>query len=83
MRRWLSRHLSWLPCRFAGGKSWLTGRLRWWLLSTDGPTRLLAEPFADGASVSLAAVGLGLTPKVSLVERDDDTPVRLSPRAAR
>lgn len=60
------------PFRFAGGKSWLTGRLRWWLLSREHPIRLLVEPFAGVASVSLAAVGMRLTPRALLIERDDD-----------
>lgn len=58
------------PFRFAGGKTWLIPRLRFWLL-TARPS-LLLEPFAGGASVSLAAIAEGLVPRVLLVELDDD-----------
>jgi DNA adenine methylase len=58
------------PLRYAGGKSRLVPRLRPWLAQQG--LRVLLEPFAGGASVSLAAVAEGLIERAVFVERDDD-----------
>lgn len=58
------------PFRYPGGKSRLVPRLRPWLAQPG--MEVLLEPFAGGASVSLAAVAEGLVQHVVLVERDDD-----------
>jgi DNA adenine methylase len=44
------------PFRYPGGKTWLIPRIRTWLLSHPTKPTELIEPFAGGASVSLAAV---------------------------
>ncbi|HLH64358.1 MAG TPA: DNA adenine methylase [Solirubrobacteraceae bacterium] len=57
------------PLRYPGGKRWLVPLLRRWL--SLNPRRTLLEPFAGGASVSLAAVAEGLARRAVLCELDD------------
>ena len=56
--------------RYPGGKSWLLPEIRQWFIRH--PSRELLEPFAGGASVSLAAVMEGLVERVTLVELDSN-----------
>ncbi len=58
------------PLRYPGGKTWAIPHARAWLGA--GRDRLLIEPFAGGATVSLAAVMEGLAPRTLMVERDAD-----------
>lgn len=58
------------PFRYPGGKSRLVPRLRPWLAQPG--MEVLHEPFAGGASVTLAAVAEGLVQRAVLVEQDDD-----------
>ena len=57
------------PLRYPGGKTWLVPHIREWL---RGGCRLLAEPFAGGAIVSLTAVMDGLAERAVMVEIDRD-----------
>jgi DNA adenine methylase len=58
------------PFRYPGGKSRLVPQLRPWLAQPG--MEVLLEPFAGGASMSLAAVAEGLVEHAVLVECDDD-----------
>ena len=60
------------PLRYPGGKTWLIPHIRAWLRETVVPHRLIVEPFAGGAVVSLTAVMEGLADRALLVERDPD-----------
>lgn len=60
------------PFRFPGGKTWLVPYIRLWLTHITPPPRILIEPFAGGASVSLAAIFEKLVDSAILVELDDD-----------
>ena len=60
------------PLRYPGGKTWLIPHVRAWLRETVVPHRLIVEPFAGGAVVSLTAVMEGLADRALLVERDPD-----------
>ena len=58
------------PLRYPGGKTWLVPHIRAWLSAT-GP-RVLIEPFAGGAIVSLTAIMEDLAKRAILVELDLD-----------
>ena len=56
------------PLRYPGGKTWLVPHIREWLGGSG--RRVLVEPFAGGAVVSLTAVMEGLADRCVLMERD-------------
>ncbi len=58
------------PLRYPGGKTWLIPHIRHWLQGLPSTPRLLVEPFAGGASVSLTAVMEGLVERCLMVELD-------------
>lgn len=58
------------PLRYPGGKTWLIPHIREWLSKT-GP-RVLVEPFAGGAIVSLTAVMEDLVDEAVMIELDHD-----------
>lgn len=60
------------PLRYPGGKSWLLDDVRAWLASQPRPPRRLVEPFAGGASVSLASVMENRVGTSVLIEADPD-----------
>ena len=60
------RHLS--PFRYPGGKTWLVPRIRFWL--RERPS-LFIEPFAGGASISLAVAAEGMARRIAMVEIDE------------
>ena len=62
------------PLRYPGGKSWLIPCAREWLSNRDRETieTTIVEPFAGGASVSLAAILEGRAQRAILIEKDPD-----------
>lgn len=60
------------PLRYPGGKSTLVPLVRRWVRAQEERPRLLVEPFAGGASTSLAAVAEDLVDRAVLVELDPD-----------
>ena len=60
------------PLRYPGGKTWLIPHIRAWLGAMDPRPRLLIEPFAGGAIVSLTAVMEDLVEQCLLAELDHD-----------
>lgn len=58
------------PLRYPGGKTWLVPHIREWLGTQRA--KVLFEPFAGGAIVSLTAVMEGLADRCVLVELDRD-----------
>ena len=58
------------PLRYPGGKTWLVPHIRTWLSRTR--PRMLIEPFAGGAIVSLTAIMENLAERATLVELDVD-----------
>ena len=60
------------PLRYPGGKTWLIPHIRAWLGAMDPGPRLLIEPFAGGAIVSLTAVMEDLVERCLLAELDRD-----------
>lgn len=60
------------PLRYPGGKTWLIPHIRAWLGVMDPQPRLLIEPFAGGAIVSLTAVMENLAKRCLLAELDHD-----------
>src|SRR4051794_30508744 len=58
------------PFRYPGGKSRLVSTARAWLLARWNER--IVEPFAGGASISLAAVSEGLARHATLNELDED-----------
>ena len=60
------------PLRYPGGKTWLIPHIRAWLGAMDPGPRLLIEPFAGGAIVSLTAVMENLVERCLLAELDRD-----------
>lgn len=63
------------PFRFPGGKTWLYPFVKKWLTSLPQRPHLLIEPFAGGASVSLAAVIEELVDSALMVEIDSNITV--------
>jgi DNA adenine methylase len=60
------------PFRYPGGKSWFLKIVRKWIKNQPRVPALLVEPFAGGASVSLAAVHEDLVDQAAFAERDRD-----------
>ncbi len=60
------------PLRYPGGKTWLVPHVRAWLSGVDPKPKVLVEPFAGGAIVSLTAVMEGLTERCVMSEIDPD-----------
>lgn len=60
------------PFRYPGGKSWLAPVVEEWLRCRPDRVTTFVEPFAGGASVSLAVAAAGLADRLLLVERDPD-----------
>ena len=58
------------PLRYPGGKTWLVPHIRVWLTRTR--PRMLVEPFAGGAIVSLTAIMEHLAERAILMELDRD-----------
>ncbi len=58
------------PLRYPGGKTWLIPHIRAWLECVEPAPRLLIEPFAGGAIVSLTAVMEGLVERSLMAELD-------------
>lgn len=63
------------PFRFPGGKTWLYPFVKRWLTSQSQRPHLLIEPFAGGASVSLATVIEDLVDSALMVEIDSSITV--------
>lgn len=60
------------PFRYPGGKTWLVPTVRLWLRTRKNRPRVLAEPFAGGAIVSLSALFENLVNQIVLIEKDED-----------
>lgn len=60
------------PLRYPGGKTWLIPHVRFWLSGMNPKPKLLVEPFAGGAVVSLTAVMEGLADCCLMSEIDPD-----------
>jgi DNA adenine methylase len=58
------------PFRYPGGKTWLVPRMAEILKGLPKAPDLFLEPFAGGASVSMAVADAGLARHVRLVEKD-------------
>jgi DNA adenine methylase len=58
------------PFRYPGGKTWAIPVVRKWL--SQGPVKLLVEPFVGGGIVSLTAAAEGLAERVVMVEMDSE-----------
>jgi DNA adenine methylase len=65
-----SEHSVLSPFRYPGGKSWFLKTVRMWLRNQPRHSIILVEPFAGGASVSLAAVYENLVKESHFAERD-------------
>ncbi len=60
------------PFRYPGGKTWLIPRIRQWFASLPVKPAEFIEPFAGGASVSLAVASEQLADHVTMVEIDEE-----------
>jgi DNA adenine methylase len=60
------------PFRYAGGKSWFVKTACQWLNYRTPRPKLLVEPFAGGANISLSAVHSQLVDKAAFAELDRD-----------
>jgi DNA adenine methylase len=60
------------PFRYPGGKSWFVKTARKWLKNRTSRPKLLVEPFAGGANISLSAVHAKLVDKAAFTELDRD-----------
>ncbi len=60
------------PFRYAGGKSWFVKTACKWLKNRTPRPKLLVEPFAGGANISLSAVHAKLVDKAAFTELDRD-----------
>lgn len=60
------------PFRYAGGKSWFVKIASKWMANRKVRAKLLVEPFAGGANISLCAVHANLVDKVEFSELDRD-----------
>jgi len=58
------------PLRYPGGKTWLIPHIRHWLQQFPSTPRLLVEPFAGGASISLTAAMENLVERCLMAELD-------------
>ncbi len=60
------------PFRYAGGKTWLIPKIRYWLKYNNSVEKFLVEPFAGGGIVALTAANENLVKKIVMVELDDE-----------
>ena len=60
------------PFRYPGGKSWFVKTARRWLVSQPCRPKILVEPFAGGAGISLDAVHEKLVDLAVFAEIDRD-----------
>lgn len=60
------------PFRYPGGKTWFVPTFREWVASLPSKPSVLVEPFAGGATISLAAVAENMTEKAVMVELDSE-----------
>lgn len=60
-----------VPLRYPGGKRRLVIAVADLLQRAGNPTRLLVEPFAGGAAVSIALMEAGLTDQIALADKDE------------
>ncbi len=60
------------PFRYAGGKSWFVKIASKWIANRPVRPKLLVEPFAGGANISLSAVHANLVDKAEFSELDRD-----------
>lgn len=60
------------PFRYPGGKTWFVPTFRRWLASMNTRPRILVEPFAGGATISLTALFENLVERAVMVELDDE-----------
>lgn len=60
------------PFRYAGGKSWFVKIASKWIANRPVRPKLLVEPFAGGANISLFAVYANLVDKAAFSEVDGD-----------
>lgn len=60
------------PFRYAGGKSWFVKIASKWMSNRTVRPKLLVEPFAGGANISLSAVYANLVDKAEFSELDRD-----------
>jgi len=58
--------------RYPGGKTWFVPTFRQWLAHIHPKPRVLVEPFAGGAIISLTALFENLVEKSVMVELDDE-----------
>jgi len=60
------------PFRYAGGKSWFVKIASKWMANRTVRAKLLVEPFAGGANISLSAIHANLVDEVEFSELDRD-----------
>lgn len=60
------------PFRYAGGKSWFVKIASKWMANRPVRPKLLVEPFAGGANISLSAIYANLVDKAEFSELDRD-----------
>lgn len=60
------------PFRYAGGKSWFVEIAAKWMANRPVRPKLLVEPFAGGANISLSAVCANLVDRAAFSELDRD-----------
>ena len=58
------------PLRYPGAKRWMSGYISRSIAHNDFYPELFVEPFAGGASVSLALLHCNLVERIALVDRD-------------
>jgi DNA adenine methylase len=58
------------PLRYPGAKRWMSGYVSRSIIHNELEPELFVEPFAGGASVSLALLHMGLVERIGLVDRD-------------
>lgn len=58
------------PLRYPGAKRWMSGYISRSIIHNDIEPELFIEPFAGGASVSLAMLHMGLVERIGLIDRD-------------
>lgn len=60
------------PFRYPGGKTWFVPTFRDWITTMYPKPKILVEPFAGGAIISLTALFENLVQKAVVVELDDE-----------
>jgi len=60
------------PFRYPGGKTWFVPTFRHWITTMYPKPKILVEPFAGGAIISLTALFENLVQKAVVVELDDE-----------